>query len=298
MNEEALRKLHGLYQVIEPPHDQPCERAFVCLSQLHRKPPSKRATSTEASGSRAMQGELEWVVGLAGPGKADPEAKGKKREPSDEWWMSSLSLDEVADWLDEANGPDWTPTTLLSRLRLAWQNGELHVKGYAGPGADPRMGLELEARLGDALNLSLVLSPCSSPPLSLEQVLIETIPAFNRQKALPAAASRSIGSAPVAGPSPAIDYKEKYDKLLQKADKLVSDKSRLESELAVLREHNKRARKQAKRNNSGEGASAYGGPSGSPSPTKPAVPGGYAGNRTRAGRITQEADFDPVSDSD
>lgn len=35
------------------------------------------------------------------------------------------------------------PADLLAKLRLAWENGEVHVKGYAGPGSDPRMGLEV-----------------------------------------------------------------------------------------------------------------------------------------------------------
>lgn len=72
---------------------------------------------------------------------------------------------------------------------------------------------------------------------------------------------------------PKSDYEDKYDKLLQKAEKLANDKSRLESEVAALREQNKRVRKLAKRHNSGEGSGAHG-LGGSPSPTKPAVPGG------------------------
>jgi hypothetical protein len=164
MDDKSVRKLHGLYQVIEPLHDKQCERALVVVSQLHRKPPSKRAITGDASGSGAPQGELEWVVGLAGPGKPDPDAKGKKREPADEWWESRLSSDEIAEWLDEvrlprspaigqlsltrvgrtqADAPHQDPPALLAKLRLAWENGELHVKGYAGPGADPRMGLEV-----------------------------------------------------------------------------------------------------------------------------------------------------------
>ncbi|KWU44006.1 hypothetical protein RHOSPDRAFT_34435 [Rhodotorula sp. JG-1b] len=301
MDDKNIRKLHGLYQVIEPPHGKQCERALVVVSQLHRKPPSKRAVTGDASGSGAPQGELEWIVGLAGPGKPDPDAKGKKREPADEWWESRLSSDEIAEWLDEAGAPHRNPADLLAKLRFAWENGELHVKGYAGPGAVPRMGLELEARIDSSTNLSLVLSPSSAPPFSLEQVLVETIPAFNREKATSKTTDRS------AAPAPTVDYKERYEKLLHKADKLATDKSRLESEVAVLREQNKRARKKAMRNDSGEGSLGVGG---SPSPTKMAVPGethrallrpgdvGYAGNRTRAGRIVQEADFDPVSDSD
>ncbi|GAA5876082.1 hypothetical protein JCM3774_004499 [Rhodotorula dairenensis] len=267
MDEETVRKLHGLYQVIEPPHDRLSDRALVCLSQLHRKPTSKRATTSDAGGASAPRGELEWIVGLAGPGKAGPDAKGKKRVPDDEWWESRLSMNEIADWLEEGKAAHETVASLLGRLRLAWENGELHVKGYAGPGTDPRMGLELEARLDDSATLSLVLSPCSVPPMSLEQVLVETIPAFNRVKASVTRADRAAGAAP------AIDYKEQYEKLLQRADKLTTDKKRLESEVAVLREQNKRARKLAKRANSGEGSGAQG-LNGSPSPTKPAVPGG------------------------
>ncbi|GAA5967159.1 hypothetical protein JCM8115_000945 [Rhodotorula mucilaginosa] len=301
MDDKSVRKLHGLYQVIEPLHDKQCERALVVVSQLHRKPPSKRAITGDASGSGAPQGELEWVVGLAGPGKPDPDAKGKKREPADEWWESRLSSDEIAEWLDEADAPHQDPPALLAKLRLAWENGELHVKGYAGPGADPRMGLELEARIDSSTHLSLVLSPSSAPPFSLEQVLVETIPAFNRDKATLKSTDRPAALAPT------VDYKEKYEKLLLRADKLASDKSRLESEVAVLREQTKRARKKAKRNDSGDGSL---GTSGSPSPTKPAVPGethrallrpgdvGYAGNSARVGRIVQEPHFDPVSDSD
>lgn len=105
MDDQSIRKLHGLYQVIEPPHDKQCERALVVVSQLHRKPPSKRAVTGDASGSGAPQGELEWIVGLAGPGKPDPDAKGKKREPADEWWESRLSSDEIAEWLDEVRLP-------------------------------------------------------------------------------------------------------------------------------------------------------------------------------------------------
>lgn len=301
MDNASIRRLHGLYQVIEPPHDKQCERALIVVSQLHRKPPSKRAVTGAASGSGAPRGELEWIVGLAGPGKPDPDAKGKKREPADEWWESRLSSDEIAEWLDEAGAAHKNPADLLPKLRLAWENGELHVKGYAGPGADPRMGLELEARIDSSTNLSLVLSPSSAPPFSLEQVLVETIPAFNRDKAT----LQGTDHPPALAPTD--DLKERYEKLLRKADKLASDKSRLESEVAVLREQNKRARKKAKRNDSGEGSL---GASGSPSPTKPAVPGethrallrpgdvGYAGNRARVGRIVQEPDFDPVSDSD
>ncbi len=101
MDNASIRRLHGLYQVIEPPHDKQCERALIVVSQLHRKPPSKRAVTGAASGSGAPRGELEWIVGLAGPGKPDPDAKGKKREPADEWWESRLSSDEIAEWLDE-----------------------------------------------------------------------------------------------------------------------------------------------------------------------------------------------------
>ena len=96
-------------------------------------------------------------------------------------------------------------------------------------------------------------------------LMLQTIPAFNREKATSKTTDRS------AAPAPTVDYKERYEKLLHKADKLATDKSRLESELAVLREQNKRARKKAKRNDSGEGSLGVGG---SPSPTKPAVPGG------------------------
>ncbi|KAG0663902.1 hypothetical protein C6P46_002128 [Rhodotorula mucilaginosa] len=319
MDDKSVRKLHGLYQVIEPLHDKQCERALVVVSQLHRKPPSKRAITGDASGSGAPQGELEWVVGLAGPGKPDPDAKGKKREPADEWWESRLSSDEIAEWLDEvrlprspaigqlsltrvgrtqADAPHQDPPALLAKLRLAWENGELHVKGYAGPGADPRMGLELEARIDSSTHLSLVLSPSSAPPFSLEQVLVETIPAFNRDKATLKSTDRPAALAPT------VDYKEKYEKLLLRADKLASDKSRLESEVAVLREQTKRARKKAKRNDSGDGSL---GTSGSPSPTKPAVPGethrallrpgdvGYAGNSARVGRISLDNVIDAIA---
>lgn len=156
-------------------------------------------------------------------------------------------------------------------------------------------------------------------------LMLQTIPAFNRDKATLKGTDRPPALAPTD------DLKKRYEKLLRQADKLASDKSRLESEVAVLREQNKRARKKAKRNDSGEGSF---GASGSPSPTKPAVPGGgssmsasgplapslnsggpffpaethrallrpgdvgYAGNRARVGRIVQEPDFDPVSDSD
>ena len=103
-------------------------------------------------------------------------------------------------------------------------------------------------------------------------LMLQTIPAFNREKATSKTTDRS------AAPAPTVDYKERYEKLLHKADKLATDKSRLESELAVLREQNKRARKKAKRNDSGEGSLGVGG---SPSPTKPAVPGG--GSAVRIG---------------
>jgi hypothetical protein len=95
--------------------------------------------------------------------------------------------------------------------------------------------------------------------------MLQTIPAFNRDKATLKSTDRPAALAPT------VDYKEKYEKLLLRADKLASDKSRLESEVAVLREQTKRARKKAKRNDSGDGSL---GASGSPSPTKPAVPGG------------------------
>lgn len=104
------------------------------------------------------------------------------------------------------------------------------------------------------------------------------------------------------------------------------EKSTLESELHALRDRNKRARIEAKRHPRDGSA----GPSqtASPSPTKPAIPGGtyarffrpcfcaevtrtethratlrpgdpgYAGSRSRVGRITAADDFDPVSDSD
>lgn len=111
MNEQTIRKLHGLYQVIEPPHDTQCERALVCLSQLYRKPAPKRASTGEAGGSSTARGDLEWVVGLAGPGRADPDAKGKKRAPDDEWWESRLSIDEVGEWLEEVRPArrQWRP---------------------------------------------------------------------------------------------------------------------------------------------------------------------------------------------
>lgn len=96
-------------------------------------------------------------------------------------------------------------------------------------------------------------------------LMLQTIPAFNRDKAT----LQGTDHPPALAPTD--DLKERYEKLLRKADKLASDKSRLESEVAVLREQNKRARKKAKRNDSGEGSL---GASGSPSPTKPAVPGG------------------------
>ncbi|BGP55940.1 hypothetical protein JCM8202_004285 [Rhodotorula sphaerocarpa] len=306
MTERDLQPLHGLYQLIARSDAVSSERQLIAVAQLRRKPPPRRVRSESGTGAPAP-GALEWVVGIAGAGKVDPEAKGRARErgPDDEWWEKSMPADEVTTWLQQAGGTHAAPSVLAAKLRSAWQFGALHVGGYCGPGAQHRGGIELVVEMSGNLSPSLVLSPCDSPPLSLESVLLKTIPAYN------AAATRSqsptgITSQPHSGDG--FDYKAGYEKLLLHRDEAMVEKSTLESELHALRDRNKRARIEAKRHPRDGSA----GPSqtASPSSTKPAIPGethratlrpgdpGYAGSRSRVGRITAADDFDPVSDSD
>ncbi|GAA5901327.1 hypothetical protein JCM6882_007748 [Rhodosporidiobolus microsporus] len=325
-----LPLLHNLYQTITPTSHLDLPHPLLCLSQLRRKPPSKRARAngdSGAGGGTSQVGEVEWVVALGGKGKQPEEgAEGGKRSKaaaaaiSEEWWEVSMCEDEIEEWL-QVEGCAITPEAMVGRVKAKWSEGCLDIKSYAGPGAVNRGGLELIINVTETVHLSLVLTPCDEPPLSLFLILTHVIPSY-----ISCTADR-----------------ESCRLVTKERDSLRSKVSNLEGKLQGYKDAEDRNRKRAKlgigsygvtpgssqprrqdsggaefgrRGGSGEGEAMLSqgsqGRGASAEPWSPPknVPGqthrgalrpgdpGYAGNAFRPGRIVEEAEFDSNSESD
>ncbi|BGP17007.1 hypothetical protein JCM10213_000358 [Rhodosporidiobolus nylandii] len=327
MGDLDLRPLHGLFQCIHPASHPDLPHPLLALAELVRKPPKKRQAGQAAAGSDL--GEVEWVVALGGKGpEPADDANGaggtgkKRRVPSlapDEWWEARLCVREVAELMQQVDGAAITPEAMVGRVRARWVQGELDVKSYEGPGAEDRGGLELIIHITKTLPLSVVLSPCDHPPLSVLTILSKVIPAY-----LSCTADREACES----------AKAERDRLARQVERQERTNKDLQAQLDRERSR-KRARQGStetapKRQNSGGSAFGHsasqesgrsqsgsfyegGASQGSQtmlSPTKKFVPGqthrgtlrpgdpGYAGNSKVAGR-REAVDFDSVSeDSD
>lgn len=127
-----LNPLHDLTQVIHLT-DRPDLDPLIALAQLRRKPSPR---------GKDKEGDIEWLVCLGGGGT-----------DAGDWWSTALSSDQARELVDvrglpasecggstvelilgfgiiQVKGSALRGDTLIERIRVAWKDGDLGVKGF------------------------------------------------------------------------------------------------------------------------------------------------------------------------